>query len=271
MVTKKVLVFRFPGCVSPEINPDPAHEVLCFQFPGLFCYGDLSHAVYTRHGGVSQPPFYSLNTSYSTGDSVERVKTNLRIIQKTMAARSLRGMKQVHGKDIAVIRKGDPTALGDPLQADAMITDEPGIALMVKQADCQAVILFDPVKRVISNVHCGWRANTCNLLPDVVRRMYDEFGCHPSDLRAAIGPSLGPCCAEFVTHDQLFPETFKQFMVRKNYFDLWALSRWQLVEAGLRKENIEVAGICTRCRIDLFYSYRAEGVTGRFATVVMLK
>ena len=60
-------------------------------------------------------------------------------------------------------------------------------------------------------------------------------------------------------------------MVRKNYFDMWQISRRQLIEAGLNKENIEVAGICTRCRTDLFYSYRAEGTTGRFATVVMLK
>jgi YfiH family protein len=271
MVTKKVLVFPPTDGAPPEISPDPAQEVLCFQFPDLSCYGDLSHAVYTRHGGVSQPPFYSLNTSDNTGDSLERVKTNLRIIRKTMGARSLRGMKQVHGRDIAVIRQGDSTASGDPLQADAMITDAAGQALMVKQADCQAVILFDPIKKVISNVHCGWRANTTNLLRDVVHRMHDEFGCQPGDLRAAIGPSLGPCCAEFVTHERLFPETFRQFMVRKDYFDLWALSRWQLVEAGLKKENVEVAGICTRCRTDLFYSYRAEGVTGRFATVVMLK
>jgi YfiH family protein len=271
MVTKKVLVPRLMDGTSQEFHPDPAHELLCFQFPCLSSYGDLAHAVYTRHGGVSQPPFHSLNTSYSTGDSMERVRTNLQIIQTTMAARSLRSMKQVHGKDIAVIYHDDPIASNDPPQADAMITDAPGMALMVKQADCQAVLLFDPVRKVISNVHCGWRANTQHLLADVVQRMRDGFGCHPSEIRAAIGPSLGPCCAEFITHDQLFPETFKRFMVRKNYFDLWALSRWQLAEAGLRKENIEVAGICTRCRTDLFYSYRGEGVTGRFATVMMLK
>jgi YfiH family protein len=271
MVTKKILVFPPADGASPEISPGPAHEVLCFQFPGLSSYDDLSHAVYTRHGGVSQPPFHSLNTSVNTGDSAERVKTNLRIIRETMGARSLKGMRQVHGRDIAVIRQGDSTASGDPLQADAMVTDAAGQALMVRQADCQAVILFDPMKKVISNVHCGWRANTYNLLRDAVRRMHDEFGCQPGDLRAAIGPSLGPCCAEFVTHERLFPETFRQFMVREDYFDLWALSRWQLVEAGLRKENVEVAGICTKCRTDLFYSYRAEGVTGRFATVVMLK
>jgi YfiH family protein len=271
MVTKKVLMSRSTDGVWTKINPDPGQGGLCLQFPGLSSYGDLSHAVYTRHGGVSQPPFYSLNASYSTGDSMERVKTNLQIIQTAMGARSLRGMKQVHGKDIAVIRQDHAAASGDPPQADAMITDVTGTALMVKQADCQAVILFDPTKKVISNVHCGWRANTYNLLQDVVHRMRDEFGCRPSELRAAIGPSLGPCCAEFVTHDELFPESFRTFMVRKNYFDLWALSCWQLMEAGLRKENVEVAGICTRCRTDLFYSHRAEGVTGRSATVVMLK
>lgn len=271
MVTKKVLVPRLMDGTSQGLNPDPAHELLCFQFPGLSSYDNLAHAVYARHGGVSQPPFHSLNTSYSTGDSVERVRTNLQIIQTAMAARWLRGMKQVHGKDIVVIHHDDPTASSDPLEADAMITDAPEMALMVKQADCQAVLLFDPVMKVISNVHCGWRANTHYVLADVVHRMRDGFGCHPSEIRAAIGPSLGPCCAEFITHDQLFPESFKRFMVRKNYFDLWALSRWQLAEAGLRKENIEVAGICTKCRTDLFYSYRAEGVTGRFATVMMLK
>jgi len=88
---------------------------------------------------------------------------------------------------------------------------------------------------------------------------------------AAIGPSLGPCCGEFITHEQIFPNEFRQFMVRENYFDLWRISRWQLLNAGLIEENIEVAGICTRCRTDMFYSYRAEGITGRFATVAMLK
>jgi YfiH family protein len=271
MVIKKVLVPRLMDGTTQKLIPYPAHELLCFQFPGLSSYGDLAHAVYTRHGGVSQSPFHSLNTSCSTGDSKERVKTNLQIIKSTMAARSLRGMKQVHGKDIAVMHHDEPTTSSDPLQADAMITDAPGMALMVKQADCQAVLLFDPVRKVISNVHCGWRANTHFLLRDVVHRMHDEYGCRPSEIRAAISPSLGPCCAEFITHEQLFPQTFNRFMVCKNYFDLWALSRWQLAEAGLMEGNIEVAGLCTKCRTDLFYSYRAEGVTGRFATVMMLK
>jgi hypothetical protein len=142
---------------------------------------------------------------------------------------------------------------------------------MVKQADCQAVILYDPVKRVVANVHCGWRGNARHFIPAVLRRMNREFGTEPQDLRAAIGPSLGPCCAEFVTYKDLFPEDLHRFRVRENFFDLWEISRRQLVDAGLREANIETAGICTRCRTDLFFSYRARKVTGRFATVAMLR
>jgi copper oxidase (laccase) domain-containing protein len=130
---------------------------------------------------------------------------------------------------------------------------------------------LDPKKKVIANVHCGWKGNALNILGSALGRMISDFGSRVSDIKAAVGPSLGPCCAEFVTYEQIFPREFSRFMVRKNYFDLWEISRWQLMEAGIEGENIEIAGICTRCRTDLFYSYRAEGITGRFATVVMLK
>ena len=89
-------------------------------------------------------------------------------------------------------------------QADAMITDVPGMGLMIKQADCQAVILFDPRKNVIANVHCGWRGNVKNILGRVVHLMEQRFHCKAEDLVAAIGPSLGPCCAEFITYRDIF-------------------------------------------------------------------
>ena len=180
-------------------------------------------------------------------------------------------MNQVHRKNILVLRQNSLTRIRETTQADAMITHLPGLALMVKQADCQGIIIFDPVKNVVSNVHCGWRGNTYDILGSVVKRMSLDFGSKASDLIAAIGPSLGPCCAEFIDYGQIFPEEFRQFMVRDNYFDLLQISRWQLIKAGLKEENIEVTNICTKCRTDLFYSYRAEGITGRFATVVMLK
>jgi YfiH family protein len=183
-------------------------------------------------------------------------------------------MNQSHGNGIFVLgpdqidRRIDRKI--ETPSADAVITNTPNIAILVKQADCQGVIIFDPEKRVVANVHCGWRGNAKNILGNVVMRMNHDFGCKECDLLAAIGPSLGPCCAEFVGHEKIFPNNFQRFMVRKDYFDLWAISHWQLRNAGLRKKNIEISGICTRCRTDLFYSYRGEGKTGRFGTVVML-
>ena len=155
-------------------------------------------------------------------------------------------------------------------ESDAVITNIPRLGLLVKQADCQAVFLYDPINRVIASVHCGWRGQKLGLLGLVVQRMEAEFGCSAANMLAAIGPSLGPCCAEFITHKEIFPAEFTEFMIRDNYFDLWALSRRQLLDARLKSENIETAEICTRCRTDLFFSYRAEGVTGRFASVAML-
>jgi len=253
-------------------RPTPtAREVPFFQFPGLSVYPDLAHFVFTRHGGVSGSAFRSLNVSFGTGDNAEHVETNLSIIREITGARSLRFMNQVHGKNIAILRESDFEDSAGPFTGDAMITDLKGVALLVKQADCQAVILYDPVRQVVANVHCGWRGSVNGLLNTVIAAMREEFGCDPSRLRAAIGPSLGPCCAEFITHREIFPESFRPFMLRDNYFDLWAISRSQLAASGLKGEHIESADWCTRCRTDLFYSYRGEGRTGRFATVVMLK
>lgn len=249
----------------------PPNEMIYFQFPNLSGEMHLAHAIYTRHGGTSEAPFDTLNISHRAGDDPARVSRNIQMIKDAFDAGDLVYVDQMHGRDILVIHSCDLPLSGSVHRADAIITDMPNVALMVKQADCQAVVLFDPVKRVISNVHCGWRGNVQNILGCVVERMKSEFGCNASHLMAGIGPSLGPCCAEFVTHNQIFPDAFRNFMVGENNFDLWEISRSQLLEAGLRSKNIEVGGMCTRCRTDLFFSYRAEGATGRSATLVMLR
>lgn len=255
----------------PGSDPDgQSEEVIYFQFPDLSRHKPLAHGIFTRLGGVSAAPYDTLNTSYQTEDPSENVGKNLRILSDVIGSERLIFMDQVHGEEVIVLRRGHGPGCAEALSGDALISDVPGLALMVKVADCQGVILFDPIKGVVSNVHCGWRGNTSNILGSVVKRMGLEFGSEARDLVAAIGPSLGPCCAEFVTHEQIFPWQFSRFMVRENYFDLWEISRWQLLEAGVRDEHIEVAGMCTSCRTDLFFSYRGEGVTGRFATVAML-
>ena len=263
----EALLRKFAG----KFNPGSVEGLLYFQFPSLSRRTPILHWVFTRQGGVSKPPYDTLNTGYNTGDSPGNVETNLRIIKKAVQSRRLIFMNQVHGSDIVSLRQVNHPDLHSVFHADAVITDIPNIAILVKQADCQGVILADTAKRVISLVHCGWRGNVHNILGTVVERMKSEFGCDVSNMRAAVGPSLGPCCAEFITYREIFPRHFHVFMLGKAHFDLWGLSRYQLLDAGLNNDSIEVAGVCTRCNTDLFYSYRAERTTGRFATVAMLR
>ncbi len=241
-----------------------------YQFPQLSLDQHLFHGIFTRQGGVSAAPFDSLNISLSVNDRQEDVLSNIKMIKDTIGAKDLIHANQIHGHDIFVLRQNHFSNIPPSLPVDAMITNIPRIALLIKQADCQGILLYDPKKRVVANVHCGWRGNVQDILGKTVACMKKEFDCNASDLKASIGPSLGPCCAEFVTYREIFPAEFKRFKVKANHFDLWAASCWQLKNAGLKPKSIEVSGICTSCRTDLFYSYRSEGKTGRFGTVAML-
>ena len=244
---------------------------LRFCFPGLSEREHLVHAVFSRKGGVSKGPFASLNVGLSALDSPARVRENLRRIQESIGAQSLLQVDQVHGDNVIIRKRDCALSRNGPGSADAQVTNLTGRALLVKLADCQGVILHDPERNVVGVVHCGWRGNVRNILGKTVGRMEEEFCCRPGSIHVAIGPSLGPCCAEFQEHEQYFPEGFRRFQVRENFFDLWAISCRQLMDAGIPEDHIEIAGACTRCRTDLFYSYRKEGKTGRFAVVAMLK
>jgi YfiH family protein len=244
---------------------------LRFCFPGLSGQENLIHAVLSRKGGVSKGPFASLNVGSSVHDSPAQVRENLRRIQDSIGAQTLLQVDQVHGDNVIIRRRKYAVSQGGSRSADAQITNVTGGALLVKLADCQGVILYDPERNVVAVTHCGWRGNVRNILGKTVGRMEQNFSCRPGDIHAAIGPSLGPCCAEFQGHEQYFPESFRRFQVRENFFDLWAISCRQLMDAGISEDHIEIAGACTRCRTDLFYSYRKEGKTGRFAVVAMLK
>jgi len=255
---------------SHKLIPVWNNGIPYLRSPVFFGYNYLVHGIFTRIGGISEPPYDTLNSSYNIGDRPERVKENLRTIKDAIGAKDLISMNQVHGGGIIILRNDDHTLIESTANSDALITDIPSVALMVKQADCQGVILYDPVKAVLAVVHCGWRGNVRNFLGAVVNRMRSDFGCQESDILAAIGPSLGPCCAEFTSYEEIFPEEFKEFILRDNHFNLWEISRRQLLDAGLPENRIEIAEICTRCNTDLFYSYRGERTTGRFATAAML-
>ncbi len=241
------------------------------HFQHLSSCPEVCHGITTRRGGTSAPPFDSLNMACSVGDDTVHVAANRRRLGGRFDGMDPVYLKQVHGNTVAVL---DGAVAGEvshlPGEADAVVTDRPGYLLTILVADCQAVMLYDPVRSVIANIHSGWRGSIANIIGRTVAVMKERFACRPADVLAGIGPSLGPCCAEFINFRSEIPDSLWSYRVSENHFDFWALSRDQLIDAGLRPPHIEVGGICTRCRSDLFFSYRAAKVTGRMAAVIGL-
>lgn len=231
-----------------------------------------------RHGGVSPAPFDALNVSYGVGDDPCHVAQNRARLKERLSLTYLLSARQVHDDRILSIT-GPPASVHLPHDGesdyeytgyDALITNQPGVGLLIQQADCQAVVLHDPVNLVIANVHAGWRGSVANIIAKTVERMKGDFGADPAVMQAAISPSLGPCCAEFVHFHSELPQEFHKDQVRPAYFDFWAISRRQLQEAGLSRARITTAAVCTRCDPN-YFSYRREGTTGRSATVIALR
>ncbi len=272
-------------------------NVTFMQFLHLSGFDDIKHAVFTRNSGKSRKPYNSLNVGFGVGDEDQNVVENREILSRCIGATDLIFMDQVHGTRVLVIAEDDAPFLPDDtknstesdsiavlnnasggfdpdaeqgLVGDALITNTPENFLVVQVADCQSILLYDPMVKVVSNIHSGWRGSINNIIGSTVQAMTTYFGCASSDIVAGIGPSLGPCCAEFINYKKEIPEKFWQYKGADNHFDFWSASLDQLCQAGVLSENIDLSRICTKCNTDLFFSFRGEGATGRFATLIGL-
>lgn len=233
---------------------------------------NIPHAMFTRSGGGSHAPYESLNCSYAIGDNPSIVEKNRKRMQKTMDIEILKGITQVHGDSILTVESIDQAT--DLTRNDAMITNVAGIGLLIQQADCQAILLHDPVQGVIAAIHNGWRGAVTNIIAKTIDRMQQNFSVQATNLLAVISPSLGPCCAEFINYKNELPHDFLSFASMKNHFDFWAISKWQLTRAGVDEKRIDTAMKCTVCDND-FFSYRrsvtqGNGQTGRNGSVIAL-
>lgn len=233
---------------------------LLADIPGLF------HAVFLRHGGVSQNGYTSLNIGGREDEPYDR-KRNLEKIREIIGVPFVMG-EQIHGTNVEFIPTPDPSRLNF---CDGLITQKNNLGLLCKHADCQAAIFYDPVHRAIGNVHCGWRGNVKNIYAEMIRQMQQQFHSRPEELLVCISPSLGPDASEFINYRTEWPEEYWKFQFKPTYFDLWSISRHQLIEAGVLPHHIEVAQICTYSNPQDFFSYRREKKCGHHATVVALK
>ncbi len=242
-----------------------------------FPNGALAHAVFARGGGVSPQPWASLNMSTSTGDSLDNARANRRRAFGALGLsyESMADVWQVHGTD--TVRVNGPNHGGEPIKADGLITDQPGVALFLRFADCVPILYFDPVHHALGIAHAGWRGTVNGAAASPVKAMAEAYGARPADLIVGIGPSIGPDHYEVgaevtAAAHRAFPDPEGLLIERegRTYFDLWAANARALREAGV--EQIEVAGICTACHTEHFFSHRAEaGKTGRFGAVIALK
>ena len=241
-------------------------QMAYYQFEQLAAFPQLQHALFTRDGGVSQTPYNSLNVAFSVGDQKKAVTQNRQRIADCLEIFPPIYCKQTHGDDVVI---ASTEMRGHAPQGDALVTDKIGLFLAIQVADCQSVMLYDPMGHVVANIHSGWRGSILNIVGKTVQMM-KQMGSRPQDIIAGIGPSLGPCCAEFINFRRELPETIHPYQIRQNHFDFWQLSVDQLAGQGILSDHIEQSRTCTRCN-KLFFSYRREKTTGRFATVIGIK
>lgn len=236
------------------------------EFELLQQFPEVRHAVFLRHGGVSEGHYSSLNVGGGTGDDENLINLNRSKIKKLLGCKQLVSGRQVHGIQIALA----PLELENE-ECDGLITQEKSAGLFIKHADCQAVIFYDPIEKALGCIHAGWRGNIKNIYAEAIGKMSKLFGSKPQNLFVCISPSLGPCCSQFIHYEKEIPQQFWSFQVRPLYFDLWEMARFQLLEAGILAHHLEIAPICTYCNPADFYSYRRDKPTGRNATVVCLQ
>jgi YfiH family protein len=238
----------------------------------------LTQAVFARKGGVSPAPWQSLNVGATVGDETARVWENR---ARSFAAvgrplDSLFDVWQVHSADVVCASAPRPPEL-DHQKADIILTDRPEVTLYMRFADCVPILLYDPTKRVAGLAHAGWLGTVRGAAKAAVRGMMEQYGCKPADILAAIGPSIG------VDHYEVGPDVVAQIQQSfgatsarlfesrdgRTYLNLWTANKMQLEDLGV--SHVEVAGLCTACHTDDWFSHRGEhGKTGRFGALIAL-
>ncbi|MGH7249125.1 MAG: peptidoglycan editing factor PgeF, partial [Pseudomonadota bacterium] len=246
---------------EPEIHSVPILDP--WREPGLVA-GFLG-----RRGGVSTGAFASMNLSSLIGDEPDAVAENWRRLRAALAPNlSFARLSQVHGNAVITVTRDN---VDERPRADAMVTREAGIILGIFTADCVPVLLRAPREHVAGALHAGWRGVIGGIAGAGIRAM-DSLGAPPHSIRAALGPSIGPCCFEV---DRALANRFaaeipgsarhrREGRPGKAYLDLRAIVREQLIAAGVASHAIENVGPCTRCTAGQYFSRRAAGgaVTG---------
>ncbi len=245
----------------------------------LFQEQPLIQGVFTRKGGISPEPWASLNLGGTVGDPRENVIENRRRIFQAVErpVESIFDVWQVHGNRVVSTDRTRPLDAPHE-QADAILTNRPEITLMMRFADCVPVLFYDPEHAVVGIAHAGWRGTVNKIVTETVAQMKRDYGSNPKNILAGIGPSIGPDHYEVGEEviravEQGFHKQSADLLHQvggHTHLDLWNANRLALEEAGV--EKIQIAGVCTACHTEDWFSHRGEkGRTGRFGAVICLR
>ncbi len=238
----------------------------------------VRQAIFSRRGGVSPAPWKSLNFGASVGDDLERVRKNKEVALGCLGVDpgSVYDVYQVHGSEIVATDR--PLAKNEAhIKADGIITNHPGLTLLMRFADCVPIFLLDTRQKAIGVVHAGWAGTVNKIAEKALILLRQHYGSQPEDILAGIGPAIG--LDHYEIGDDLQnkvrlafqDDAEKLIRVRdgKTHLDLWKANALVLHQAGVRQ--VEIAGICTQCHMEDWYSHRGEyGKTGRFGAVLGL-
>lgn len=229
----------------------------------------------TRNGGISRPPFNSLNLGTETEDQSTNVEGNRATFTRAfnLSPHQLLTVKQVHGDDVLLIDQENPDLCHFlDLKVDAIVTNQPGIMIGILTADCLPILIWHEEKKIAAVIHAGWRGAANGLIAKVIQTIHATFDCPAAELHAAIGPGIG---AHNYEVDRPVRDAFRQGtgfwneISKETKLAHWQLNiplscQLQLEQSGLKPQHIEVAKQCTCCHPELFFSHRRDnGVTGR--------
>jgi polyphenol oxidase len=242
----------------------------------------VPHAVVTRQGGVSTAQWTSLNLGGTVGDEPAHVAENRLRAFTAIGSQVESGFDvwQVHGTTVVCTNR--PRLEGESYhQADGILTDVPGVTLFMRFADCVPILLWDPIAKVVGIVHAGWQGTVRQTVVYTIQKMQAQYQSKPGDILAAIGPSIAAhhyrvgaevihqAQSVFGVESELLLDHFENDPVLSAEFDLWKANSLMLEQVGVR--SIEIAGICTACHLEDWYSHRGEsGKTGRFGVLIKL-
>ena len=239
-----------------------------------------SHCFTTRHGGVSTGSQSSLNLAIGRGDSMENVEQNLHILGNALGfdPNKMVMTMQIHSDIVRVVSDADCSGLchRNYPQCDGLVTNTPGVALMIFTADCTPLLFHDPVTGAVGAAHAGWRGTAQAIGARVVEAMVTNFGSKPENIRAAIGPNVGMCHFETdadvpAAMVEAFGSEANDYIEKKGekyFLDLKAINALVLRRAGVK--HIEISNACTMCQPDRFWSHRVtKGDRGSQGAVIV--